>query len=264
MVSRDRAEVSSPSTQETAEVAPSHILRTQRYTEIQARRQRGESISHIAKDLALDRKTVHKYATAPTCPSPTPSHRGSSLLDPYIPQLQTLWEQGKRNVEALWAAAQAAGYPGSRVTVQRWVTRHRRHPSVDSPPRRPKPRQVAAWYLSRWDHLTRTTTRPLSLILTDPECQRVYTLTHPLHTIIRYRRSEALTTWLAAAEATKIPELVRFAAGIRHDEQAVRNGCMVIWSQGIVEGFNNQIKRLKRIMYGRARFDLLRKRILLS
>ena len=75
---------------------------------------------------------------------------------------------------------------------------------------------------------------------------------------------EALTGWLAAAEAPKIPELVRCAASIRHDAQAVRNGCMVIWSQGIVEGFNNQIKRLKRIMYGRARFDLLRKRILLS
>ena len=90
-----------PSTQETAEASPSHTLRTQRYTEIQARRQRGESISHIAKELAHDRKTVHKYATAPTCPSPTPSHRRFSLLDPYIPQLQTLWEQGKRNVEAL-------------------------------------------------------------------------------------------------------------------------------------------------------------------
>ena len=94
-------EASSPSTQETAEASPSHTLRTQRYTEIQARRQRGESISHIAKELAHDRKTVHKYATAPTCPSPTPSHRRFSLLDPYIPQLQTLWEQGKRNVEAL-------------------------------------------------------------------------------------------------------------------------------------------------------------------
>ena len=105
----------------------------------------------------------------------------------------------------------------------------------------------------------------MSLILTDPECQRVYTLTHQLHTIIRYRRGEVLTAWLAAAEATKtIPDLVRFAADIRRDEQAVRNGCMVIWSQGIVEGFNNQIKRLKRIMYRRARFHLLRKRILLS
>jgi len=199
-------EAGSPSTQETAEAFPSHTLRTQRYTEIQARRQRGESISHIAKDLAIDSKTVYKYATAPTCPSPTPSHRRSSLLDPYIPQLQTLWEQGKRNVETpMGGPAQAAGYPGSRVTVQRWVTRHRRHPTGDSPTRRPEPRQVAAWYLSRWDHLTRTTTTPLSLILTDPECQRVYTLTHQLHTIIRYRRGEALTAWLAAAEATKIP-----------------------------------------------------------
>ncbi len=85
----------------------SHTLRTQLYTEIQARRQCGESINHIAKDLALDCKTVHQNATATAYPSPTPGHRRSSLVDPYIPQLQTLWEQGKRNVEALWAAAQA-------------------------------------------------------------------------------------------------------------------------------------------------------------
>ena len=149
----------------------------------------------------------------------------------------------------------------SRIRV---LNRHRRPSPVDLPPRRPKRRQVAAWYLSRWDHLPRTTTRSLSLILTDPECQRVYTLTHQLHTLIRHRRGAALTPWLTAAKATKIPELVRFATSIHQDEQAVRNGCTVIWSPGIVEGFNNQIKRLKRIMYGRARFDLLRKRILLS
>ncbi|MCL4522131.1 MAG: hypothetical protein M1415_11265, partial [Firmicutes bacterium] len=43
---------------------------------------------------------------------------------------------GARRTEGrgLWAAAQAAGYPGSRVTVQRWMTRHRRQPTGDSPP----------------------------------------------------------------------------------------------------------------------------------
>ena len=254
----------SPALRETVAASPGQALRTERYLEIQSRRQRGESVSRIAKDLALDRKTVRKYASAATCPSPTPGPRRASVLDPYLPQLQALWEQGNRNAASLWTAARAAGYPGSRVTVQRWVTRHRRPSPVDLPPRRPKRRQVAAWYLSRWDHLPRTTTRSLSLILTDPECQRVYTLTHPLHTLIRHRRGAALTPWLTAAKATKIPELVRFATSIHQDEQAVRNGCTVIWSPGIVEGFNNQIKRLKRIMYGRARFDLLRKRILLS
>ena len=204
----------SPALRETVAASPGQALRTERYFEIQARRQRGESVSRMAKDLALDRKTVRKYASAATCPSPTPSPRRASVLDPYLPQLQALWEQGNRNAASLWTAARAAGYPGSRVTVQRWVTRHRRPSTVDLPPRRPKPRQVAAWYLSRWDHLTRTTTRSLSLILTDPECQQVYTLTHPLHTLIRHRRGAALTPWLTAAKATKIPELLRFAASI--------------------------------------------------
>ena len=56
------------------------------------------------------------------------------------------------------------------------------------------------------------TTRSLSLILTDPECPRVYTL-------IRHRRGAALTPWLKAAASTKIPEMVRFAGSIHQDER---------------------------------------------
>ncbi len=162
---------------ETVAASPSQALRIERYREIQARRQRGQSVSRMAKDLALDPKTIRKYASAATCPLPTPPPRRASILDPYVPQLQTLWEQGTRNAESLWAAVRAAGNPGSRVTVQRWVTRHRRQPTEDSPPRRPKPRQVAAWYLSRWDHLMRTTTPTLSLILSF--APRIYNKVRP-------------------------------------------------------------------------------------
>jgi transposase len=67
---------------------------------------------------------------------------------------------------------------------------------------------------------------------------------------------------LLRAEASGLPEFQRFAAGIRRDQAAVRAALTTSWSQGPTEGFNHKIKRLKRLMYGRAKFDLLRARIL--
>ena len=55
-----------------------------------------------------------------------------------------------------------------------------------------------------------------------------------------------------------------FAAGLRKDWPAVTAGLTLPWSSGTVEGHVNRIKMIKRQMYGRARPDLLRKRVLLA
>jgi transposase len=57
-------------------------------------------------------------------------------------------------------------------------------------------------------------------------------------------------------------ELKSFARGIRRDEKAVRAGLSRLESNGQVEGQNTRLKYLKRQMYGRAKFDLLRLRVL--
>ena len=59
-------------------------------------------------------------------------------------------------------------------------------------------------------------------------------------------------------------DLRSLATGIRNDQQAVANGLTLDWSSGKVEGtVNIKIKMLKRQMYGRAGFSLLRKRVIL-
>jgi transposase len=74
-----------------------------------------------------------------------------------------------------------------------------------------------------------------------------------------------LDDWLAAAgNSPGQPELASFATGIRRDYQAVRNALTLPWSSGPVEGLNTRTKLIKRQMYGRASFPLLRKRILLT
>jgi transposase len=73
-----------------------------------------------------------------------------------------------------------------------------------------------------------------------------------------------LGNWLAAADASALPPLRSFARGIRKDHDAVLAGLTLPYSSGKVEGTVNKIKMLKRQTYGRASFNLLRHRVLLT
>ena len=79
-----------------------------------------------------------------------------------------------------------------------------------------------------------------------------------------HRRGRHLGAWAANAEASPVPELRGFAKGLRKDWAAVTAGLTLPYSSGVVEGHVNRIKMIKRQMYGRAKPDLLRKRVLLA
>ena len=80
--------------------------------------------------------------------------------------------------------------------------------------------------------------------------------------LIRKRSVKTLGEWLARGEASPDPDLRRFAEGIRRDEAAVLAAVTKRWSNGPVEGQVNRLKTIKRQMYGRAGFVLLRARVL--
>jgi len=81
-------------------------------------------------------------------------------------------------------------------------------------------------------------------------------MTHP--------HGERLTAWMTAAEQAALPGIGRFATGLNADLAAVIAGLSLSFNSGPVEGNVNRIKMIKRQMYGRAGFDLLRKRVLLA
>ncbi len=80
--------------------------------------------------------------------------------------------------------------------------------------------------------------------------------------LIRKKSTESLGDWLARGEAASDPDLRRFAEGIRSDETSVFAAVTDRWSNGPVEGHVNRLKTIKRQMYGRAGFVLLRARVL--
>ncbi len=78
----------------------------------------------------------------------------------------------------------------------------------------------------------------------------------------RERHGERLDAWIEVAAASEIAELRRFALGLRDDAAAVHAGLTRAESNGQTEGQINRLKLVKRAMYGRGTFDLLRQRVL--
>ncbi len=76
------------------------------------------------------------------------------------------------------------------------------------------------------------------------------------------RQGTQLDSWLSKVEASAIPELQRFANGLERDKAAVLAGLTLIHSNGQTEGQVTRIKLIKRMMFGRAGFALLRQRVL--
>ncbi len=89
-----------------------------------------------------------------------------------------------------------------------------------------------------------------------------YPLVREFVRMIRERTPEALEPWFAAVAASSVPDLRTFAVGLRRDEQAVIAALTFPWSNGQTEGHVNKLKLLKRQMYGRGSFGLLRQRLL--
>jgi transposase len=78
------------------------------------------------------------------------------------------------------------------------------------------------------------------------------------------RHGERLDNWMQQLDTDDLPYLHSFVNGLRQDYPTVLNGLTLSHNSGAVEGNVNRIKMIKRQMYGRASFDLLRKRILLA
>ena len=92
---------------------------------------------------------------------------------------------------------------------------------------------------------------------------QAYTLSQAFLALVRERRGEALTAWIAEATTSGIDALARFAQGLQEDLTAITAGLTLSWSNGPVEGQVNRLKLLKREGYGRAGVRLLRQRLMM-
>ncbi|MFI6423178.1 hypothetical protein ACIBG6_38105 [Streptomyces sp. NPDC050842] len=82
--------------------------------------------------------------------------------------------------------------------------------------------------------------------------------------ILSGRLGATLPSWSDAVDASQLPRLTGFSLHLLRDLDAVTAGLTLDWNSGSIEGAVNRIKKIKRQLYGRAGFHLLRKMILLQ
>ena len=100
------------------------------------------------------------------------------------------------------------------------------------------------------------------LLANSDETERGLELIEKFRAMLRNRKIEKFDEWMKSARAGGLIEFANFANGLQRDERAVRAALEHHWSQGQVEGQVNRLKLIKRQMFGRAKFDLLRARVL--
>ena len=124
-------------------------------------------------------------------------------------------------------------------------------------------RQAVFLFLRRPEELEAEEAETLALLRSlHAEMDQAYELVQQFTQMLRKRRGMHLDTWLAQVNQSNIPELRSFAAGVEKDKEAVRAGLTWWINNGMVEGHVTKLKLLKRSMYGRAGFPLLRQRVL--
>jgi transposase len=94
------------------------------------------------------------------------------------------------------------------------------------------------------------------------EFDRAVPLAKEFVKMVRGQSDWKLSQWIVRANDSKVKELKSFANGLQHDFFAVKEAVTSEWSNGQTEGQVNRLKLIKRSMYGRAKFDLLRARVL--
>ncbi|MEV6319541.1 transposase [Streptomyces sp. NPDC051776] len=159
---------------------------------------------------------------------------------------------------------QQRGYPGKEQIVRKYVHQLRQaFPRQDPPRRKRSVRDVTGWITRHPDRLDADDTQRLKEILTHvPALAATARHVRAFAELMNNRHGRHLKEWITAVRADQIPALQTFAAGLLQDLDAVVASLSLNYSSGAVEGHNNRIKMLKRQMFGRAKFDLLRKRVL--
>jgi transposase len=249
--------------------------RLTRYQAVIELHQKGMKMRAIARQLGFSRATVRRYIKAGRFPDVSRRARRSSILDAYLPYLQQRWTEGCHNGLQLYREIEQKGYRGSRPTVSRWAAQMRKlHPSSKQSSEtetrhkeavtRPWSARYAAWLLLKPPEVLKPEKKAaLERILdASPVLRPAYNFAQAFIRIIWNRYSKNLRPWLDAVRENQIPELTGFARSMEQDFDAVLAALMLPWSNGQVEGQVNRLKMIKRQMYGRAGFDLLRIRVM--
>jgi transposase len=256
--------------------------RQQRYQAIRSLHEAGKNLSEIQRELGFHPATIRRAIAGDALPERHANHTAPSILQPFVGYLEQRWSEGCRNASQLWRDIKTQGYSGTAKQVLRWAQERRevpfKHRTIDPttvkqlvPARQSRsikvglaPRQLA-WLLQKHDELSDDETLLMAdLLEAAPQLKTARTLAHDFQALFFKKKADLVEPWLARAQGCSLSALQTFATGLLRELEAFKAAVTLPWSNGPLEGNINKLKFIKRQMYGRASFPLLRKRVLLA
>jgi len=228
---------------------------------------KGYSIRKIAATLKMARQTVTKYWDRVEF-VPKTSHKRSNILG-FEAYLQQRWLEGQQSPKALHEEINRIGFKYSQSTVYHMV---RNYPKSAA---EPLPASIKATYysskqLSIWLGMYQSEWKeymPIEFLKKLLEenllIKTARDITLEFKQLMKAKQGDQLKGWCSQALESGVEAMKGFVRGIRQDFKAIFQAFTSEWSNGQVEGQVNRLKNIKRQMYGRASFELLRKRVIL-
>jgi len=248
--------------------------RAERYELVLELRSQGLSLRQIARQVGLNIKAVRRYVRERRCPDWRPGRQPPTQLDAFTSFIDAWVARGGRNAAELYRELGVRGSKAGYDAVRRFLRRRlgstgrpgpRTGVTVPPAPAPPSSRQLSFEFIRRpADREPEQQGRLDLLCASVPRVQEGVTLAAEFAAMVRKECKLPLAEWLAKAEQSASEEMRGFAAGLRQDEAAVQAALTESWSNGPVEGQVNRLKLIKRSMYGRAGFKLLRARVLFA
>ncbi len=242
--------------------------RDARFTQAKRLRAGGMGVRRIARQMGLSVATVRRYLRSDRCPAGNRGRLRPTRLDHARERVDEYVRGGGRNAAELYRQLRGDGVRTSPASVRRFLNRrlaaggHRRErATAGPPPRRVSTRQLSFEYVRRPERRGGEEAARMTAVGGVAELAAELSLVDEFLGMVRKTVGTPLADWLARAEGSASAAVRAFAASLRTDEAAVAAGLTTGWSNGPVEGQVNRLKTIKRQMYGRAGFGLLRARV---
>lgn len=231
--------------------------------------EKGRSIRFMHRELGIHRQTIKRYLACEQFPNRTVGTTYYSKVTPYIAYLKKRWEaEGMQSPKQLWREIKEQGFKVAYGSVYRMTNRlfgtggkGRPKKKVKNPPTLSG--RKASIILGKNPEKHSLEEEKFCKILQQlcPEIKKSYPIIQDFVQMIKQQNVSSLDPWIKKAQECQISALVNFATGIVQDYDAIKAALEYEWSNGQVEGQVNRLKNIKRQMYGRASFKLLRKRV---
>lgn len=226
---------------------------------------KGTGLLECSRRLGLSLNTVKRYARAaePARMIRAPKYR-ATLVDPYRDHLRARRAADPAvPIQQLLTEIRELGYTGSMNLLYRYITQGR----VEADRPHLSPKSVTRLLLTRPDTLSDSQRTLLAgLTAACPEMTSLAALVRSFAALLKPdpANEARLKDWASAARACDLPHVHAFTRGLDLDIDAAIAAVTLPFHNGRTEGVNTKTKLIKRQMYGRAGFTLLRHRILLG